>query len=131
MPAPPETDRLSPLETQVMDIIWRRRQATAEEVQADLGRALNNATVRTLLRRIEQKGFLGHRLEGRAFVYYPLVAAQTAARGALRRLLRRFYAGSAEQLVQGLLDGRLIDRKQLERIAREVNTKARAKERTR
>jgi predicted transcriptional regulator len=114
-----------------MDIIWRRSEATAEAVQADLGSDLNNATVRTVLRRIEGKGFLTHRVEGRAFVYYPLVAADTAAQSALQRVLRRFYGGSVEHLVQGLLDGRMIDRRKLEKIARQVDAAVRTKGKSR
>jgi BlaI family transcriptional regulator, penicillinase repressor len=122
MPRPSsDSDRLSPLEAQVMDIVWRRHEATAEVVQAALAIKLNNATVRTVLRRIEAKGFLTHRLEGRAYVYYPVIAAEAAAQGALKRVLRRFYGGSVEQLVQGLLDGRMIDRRKLEKIARQAD----------
>ena len=68
-PLPAET--LSPLESRVMEIIWRRQEATAEQVLEALGADMTNATVRTLLRRIESKGYLEHRVEGRAFVYYP------------------------------------------------------------
>jgi BlaI family transcriptional regulator, penicillinase repressor len=120
----PERGALSPLESRVMDIIWRRGEATADEVLGELGGGMTNATVRTLLRRIESKRYLAHRLEGRAFVYVPAVAASTAAQGALRRLARRFYGGSIEQLVQGLLDGRMINRRKLEKLAKRVDAAA-------
>jgi BlaI family penicillinase repressor len=117
----PPADALSPLETQVMEIVWRHEEATAEQVLDALGGGMSNATVRTLLRRIEAKGYLQHRVQGRAFVYFPVVAAAAAASSALERVMRRFYGGSVEQLVQGLLDGRLIDRRRLEALARRVD----------
>lgn len=113
-------DPLSPLESRVMEIVWKRGTATAEDVGAALGGKFTNATVRTLLRRIEDKQFLTHRLDGRTFVYLPKIDEGTAARSAVRRVLDRFYGGSVEQLVLGLLDGRLIDRRQLNRLADKV-----------
>src|SRR5262245_19161640 len=109
-------DPLSPLEARVMDVVWKRGSATAEDVGDALGGKLTNATVRTLIRRIEEKRFLTHRLEGRTFVYEPRIDEGTAARSAVRRVLDRFYNGSVEQLVLGLLDGQLIDNKQLNRL---------------
>jgi len=113
-------DPLSPLEARVMDIVWKRGAATAEDVGQALGGKVTNATVRTLLRRIEDKRFLTHRVDGRTFVYEPKIDEGTAARSAVRRVLDRFYGGSVEQLVLGLLDGRLLDKRQLSRLADKV-----------
>ena len=113
-------DPLSPLEARVMDIVWKRGTATAEDVGEALGGRITNATVRTLLRRIEDKHFLTHRVDGRTFVYEPRIDEGTAARSAVRRVLDRFYGGSVEQLVLGLLDGRLLDKRQLNRLAGKV-----------
>ncbi len=110
-------DPLSPLESRVMEIVWKRGEATAEDVGAALGGKFTNATVRTLLRRIEEKRYLTHRVDGRTFVYEPKIDEGTAAQSAVRRVLERFYGGSVEQLVLGLLDGRLLDRKRLRRLA--------------
>jgi BlaI family penicillinase repressor len=104
-----------------MTCVWRRGRVTADEVTKALRGRLTNASVRTVLRRIEMKGFLTHGEEGRTFVYVPTVEPPTAARGALRRLLDRFYGGSGEQLIVGLLDGRMIDRRQLTDLARQVS----------
>lgn len=103
-----------------MAIVWEKGAATAEEIGQALDGRLANATVRTLLRRIEVKRFLTHRVEGRTFVYEPRIDAPTAARSAVRRVLDRFYGGSVEALVLGLFDGRLIDRRQLNRLAEKV-----------
>ena len=74
-------DPLSPLEHEVMAIVWQRQEATAEEIVVALRRPLKNATVRTLLRRLESKGYVRHSAEGRAFVY--------AAGRTLRRNLKK------------------------------------------
>ena len=116
-----------------MRVVWERGEAAAEDVSEALGSRFKNATVRTVLRRVEQKGYLEHRLEGRAFVYRPTVDAATAARGAVRRVLDRFYGGSVERLLVGLLDGKMIDQKQLadlqarvdHAVARESKARAR------
>lgn len=120
-------DPLSPLESRVMDVVWKRGSATAEDVLQALGGKVTNATVRTLLRRIEEKNFITHRVEGRTFVYEPRVDEGTAARSALRRVVDRFYGGSVEQLVIGLLDGQLLDRKELDRLADKVERASRRK----
>jgi predicted transcriptional regulator len=131
MPRPPAAAPvLSTLESRVMDIVWRRGSATAEDVLRDLGGGLTNASVRTILRRIEAKGMLTHELSGRTFVYRPTLERQAAARGLLRRVIDRFYGGSAEALVLGLLDGKLLDRRKLDRLARQVD-RARGRERRR
>jgi len=120
---------LSPLESRVMDIVWKRGSATADAIGEALGGRLSNASIRTLLRRIEAKRFLTHRVEGRTFVYEPRIDAPTAARSAVRRILDRFYGGSVEALVAGLIDGRLIDRRQLRRLAGKVAAAERARKR--
>ena len=116
----PSTSGLSPLESEVMDFVWARRAVTADDVEKALGGRLTNATVRTLLRRVEAKGFVTHRQEGRTFVYEPRVEPGVVARGLVRRLVERFYGGSVEQLVVGLLDGKMIDRRTLDQLARRV-----------
>jgi len=106
MPKSPAS--LSPLEHDVMRIVWARGSATAADVGAALPRRLTNATVRTLLRRLEAKRYLRHGVRGRAFVYEPAVAQSQAATGALRRIVQRFFGGSASSLVAGLVDEGLI-----------------------
>lgn len=112
-----------------MAIVWKRGAVTADEVrEAMASHGLHNATVRTLLRRIEQKGYVTHHAEGRTFVYTPVVDPQHAAAGAVRKILDRFCGGSLERLLVGLLDARVVDPEELETLARKV-LKAR-KERT-
>jgi BlaI family penicillinase repressor len=113
-------DPLSPLEHELMALVWQRGEVTADEVVATLKRPLKNATVRTLLRRLEAKGYVGHTVRGRAFVYHPRVAETRVATGALRRVVQRFFGGSASRLLVGLVDEGLIDRDELKAVSRRL-----------
>jgi BlaI family penicillinase repressor len=111
---------LSPLEHEVMTVIWGRGPSTAEAIAGALRKPLKNATVRTLLRRMEGKGYLRHRAEGRAFVYEERIAASQAASGAVRRIIDRFCGGSAARLLLGLVDEGVIDRRELRELERRL-----------
>src|SRR3954463_15918331 len=108
-----------------MGLVWRLGQATADDVHRVMGVWMSNPSVRTILKRIEAKGVLTHAREGRAFVYRPKIGPDAVARGALRRLLHKFYDGSVEQLLVGLLDGRMTDRKALKNLAARAAAKRR------
>jgi predicted transcriptional regulator len=112
--------QLSPLEHAVMAILWRRGTATAAQVVEDLDRPLTNATVRTLLRRLEAKGYVRHRVEARTFVFLPKVAETEAATGAVRRIVQRFFGGSTSKLLAGLVDEGLIDPEEIGRLSRRL-----------
>ena len=120
---PRATSTLSPLEQEAMTVIWDRGPATAEAIGAALRRPLKNATVRTLLRRMETKGYLRHRTEGRAFVYEARIAAGQAASGAVRRIVDRFCQGSVAALLLGLVDEGMIDRRELRELQKRLEEK--------
>ena len=111
---------LSPLEHEVMAVVWRRGTVTAVQVLEDLQKPLTNATVRTLLRRLEAKGYLRHTMEGRAFVYSPRVARTAAASGAVRRIVQRFFGGSTSKLLAGLIDEGLIDPDEVRQLSKRL-----------
>jgi BlaI family penicillinase repressor len=115
---------LSPLEHEVMTIVWNRRSATAPEVLEDLGRPLTNATVRTLLRRLEAKGYVRHTMRSRAFAYAPKVAENQAASGAVQRIVQRFFGGSASRLLAGLIDEGLIAPEEVRALSRRLQRSA-------
>jgi len=109
---------LSRRERAIMDILFRRGRATAEEVMHDLSGAPSYSTVRTQLRVLEEKGHARHVEEGRRFVYLPAVARSTARKMALRHVIETFFDGSVERVVAALVGGeaaRLSD-VELERI---------------
>ncbi|MBT4502867.1 MAG: BlaI/MecI/CopY family transcriptional regulator [Gemmatimonadetes bacterium] len=91
-------------ERQIMDIIFRRGEATASQVQEDLPSPLTNATVRTWLRYLENKGYLKHRKEGPRFVYSPTWPRQQTQTSALRQVLRTFFGGSPSKAIAALID---------------------------
>ena len=94
---------LSRRERQIMDIIYRRGQASAAEVLADLEDAPSYSAVRAFLRILEEKGHLKHRKEGARYVHLPTQPRRQAARSALQRVLRTFFDGSTEKAVAALI----------------------------
>ena len=111
--------RLSPLEQRVMDLIWSKGEVTSEDVRQHL-HPLRDSTVRTLLRRLEEKGHVKHRLEGRSYVYSGAETPQRVGLQALRQIVNRFWNGSVEQLVAGMVDGRMVEPDELEALARKL-----------
>ena len=113
---------LGEVEQSVMDYIWAKGPATAESCREGLAAAhpMKDSTIRTVLRRLEEKGFLRHEVEGRTFIYRAADERQNVAVRAVKSIIERFCGGSAEQLVLGMVDNAVLDRKQLERLARKI-----------
>src|SRR3954447_10855032 len=101
----PRRPGLSRRERQIMDILYRRGRATANEVMADLPGGPSDSTVRTQLRVLESKGHVRHEEEGLRYIYLPAVARHAARRSALRHLVDTFFEGSTEKVVAALLGG--------------------------
>jgi BlaI family transcriptional regulator, penicillinase repressor len=116
---------LSPLEEEVMDVIWRLGAARAEEIREALAgeHDLTDSTIRTLLRRIEAKGILDHTTEGRTFVYRSRVKPADMANRAVRRAIERFCEGSLPNLLIGMADDRMISAAELRELAAEIERK--------
>jgi predicted transcriptional regulator len=91
------TQRLSKRERQIMEIIYARGQATANDVLADMADPPTRTTIRTLLRILETKGHLSHTADNREFVYKPTQPRAKVGRSALRSVLRAFFANSASR----------------------------------
>jgi predicted transcriptional regulator len=92
-------------ELRLMEILWQSGKATVAEVTAEVGTPpLAYNTVLSTLRTLEQKGYVAHEEDGRAFIYRPLVARTQAADSAVRLLLRRFFGNSPGRLAVTLLD---------------------------
>ena len=108
-----------------MDVVYRLGTATAKEIQESLSDDLANATIRTLLRILEEKGHLRHQEKGRQFVYAPVRSRRQEARTAMQRLVGVFYEGSVASAVAGIIkhgDTKLSSGEldELERIIREA-----------
>lgn len=76
--------------------------------------------MRTILRRLEQKGFVTHETEGRTYMYRATEARQNVAVRAVKSIIDRFCGGSAEELVMGMVDNAVLDRHLLERLAHKI-----------
>lgn len=96
--------QLSRRERQIMDVIYRLGEATAQEVQDNLPDPPSYSAARGLLRVLEEKGHVTHRQEGPRYVYHPTVPREEARANALKQVLKTFFDGSAEQAVAALLD---------------------------
>ncbi len=112
-------------ERQIMDILYRRGKATANDVMEELSGDPSYSTVRTQLRVLETKGHVRHEEEGLRYIYSPAVPRHAVRRSALRHLVETFFDGSTEKVVSALLggEGARISDAELERIA-EVVAKA-------
>lgn len=116
------SEALAKREREILDILYRRGRATANEVLEDLGSGRTYSTVRSQLRLLEQKGHARHEVEGTRFVYLPAVPRNTARKSALRHLMDTFFEGSPERLVAALLgDTRVVSDDDLDRIAAVVS----------
>jgi len=108
---------LGELERSILSIIWRLGKVTAEHVREELDRPLKDSTVRTVLRRLEEKGYVAHSVEDRTFVYRPAESRQRVAGRAVKRIVDWFCEGSVEALLVGMVDSKVLDRAELQRLA--------------
>lgn len=113
---------LGELEREILGIVWRLREATADQVREAIGRPLKDSTIRTVLRRLEEKGYLAHSVDNRTFVYRPAESPQKVAGRAVQRIVDWFCAGSVEDLLVGMVDSKVVSRAELERLARRIAT---------
>jgi len=105
MPPPNQDPQLTALQTDLMRVLWARGEATAAEVHAALatGRNLAPTTVATLLRRLEKRGLVEHRSEGRQFVFRPLIGEEEACEAMVGELAERLFEGDPARLVHHLI----------------------------
>lgn len=121
---PPRHDPadLGELESSILSIVWREGTVTAEQVREGLDRPLKDSTVRTMLRRLEEKGYIAHSVEDRAFIYRPAESRQEVAGRATKRIVDWLCEGSVETLLVGMVDSKILDRAELQRLAQRIAT---------
>ncbi len=119
---------LTEVEQRLMEIVWDRRSATVSEVLADLSvqRKVAFNTVQTTMRILEDKGYLKHKAEGRAFRYYPLIARRQASASAVKQLLNRFFDGAPGRLAMDLLANERLDDQELAQLQSLIDRARRA-----
>ncbi|WP_263358674.1 BlaI/MecI/CopY family transcriptional regulator [Acidicapsa ligni] len=114
---------LGELERSILQLMWQHGTMTAERVREELDqqdRSLKDSTVRTVLRRLEEKGYVTHVVENRTFLYSSAAPAEMVAGRAVKRILEWFCEGSVEQLLVGMVDSSVLDRKELQRLAERI-----------
>jgi BlaI family penicillinase repressor len=111
---------LGDLEREALQLVWRLGAATAEQVRAGLKRPLKESTVRTVLRRLEDKGYLSHTVDGRTFVFRAAESRTHAAAQAVKRIADWFCEGSVAEVISGLVEAKLLDKADLARIGEKI-----------
>ena len=117
---------LGDLEREVMQLVWAHGPVTAEAVRKRLSRRLKESTVRTVLRRLEEKGYTRHTVEGRTYVYHAAEPRSRVAAKAVQRVVDWFCNGSIEEVLVGMVDNAMLDQKQVRMIADKI-AKSKAK----
>jgi predicted transcriptional regulator len=112
----------TPLEQFILDYVWANPKCTAETCREGLAsrRPMKDSTIRTILRKLEEKGYVTHEVEGRTFVYRAADSKRNVAVQAARQLIDRFCGGSVEELLVGLVDNQVLNPKQLQRLAEKI-----------
>jgi predicted transcriptional regulator len=116
------TDSLTPLELQIMQVLWNEGPGNVQQVQKSLAAETEFAynTVQTMLNILERKGRVERTLEGRAFVYRAVVSEETVLGQAVRDLVERMFGGSSEELVMSLIKSRQVDPERIADLSRRV-----------
>jgi predicted transcriptional regulator len=111
---------LGDLEREVLELVWAHGPAAADAIQKQLTRALKESTVRTVLTRLERKGYLRHTTENRTFIYSATQSRTAAAARAVKSIVDRFCNGSVEQVLVGMVDAQILDKRELQRLAEKI-----------
>jgi predicted transcriptional regulator len=121
-------DSLTPLELQIMQVLWREGPGNVQHVQRNLPASTDLAytTVQTMLNVLQRKGRVRRTLNGRAFDYRAVVSEEKILGQAVRDLVERMFGGSSEELVMSLIKSREIDLERLAELSRQMNTRVAA-----
>jgi BlaI family penicillinase repressor len=115
-----KTERLTPLELEIMSVLWETGPANVQTVQQKLPRELAYTTVQTMLNILHRKGKVKRTLKDRAYFYRPVVSRSQVVRQAVSDLVEHLFGGSAESLVMSLVETKHLDAEKLNRINRLV-----------
>lgn len=117
-----KSSHLTDAELRLMEVLWEKGSATVSDVVETLPKnpQLAYSTVLTTMRILENKGYLRHTKDGRAFVYHPVVGREQARQSAVSHLLHRFFENSPELLMLNLIEGEKIDSEELKRLRQRI-----------
>lgn len=119
-------DRLGELQQVVMEIVWQLGEATVNQVRDQLEknkRPLAYTTVLSVMQKLEKGGWLGHREDGRSYVYRPTRSRETAGTQTLRQFIDRMFAGDPLQMFQHLLDDDKLNANDLSELRKMIDQK--------
>ena len=113
---------LTDLQQAILDFVWSSGPATSEQIREALmpRHRLKDSSVRTLLRRLEARGLLSHRVDGKVFLYHASVPPRNLAARAVQHIIERFCEGSVEQFLVGMVDEKVLSVEEIQRLARKV-----------
>ena len=117
---PHHVSDLGDLEREVLQLVWQHGDCTADAVQKALSRPLKESTVRTVLRRLEDKGYVTHTVEGRTYVYAAAEPRGQVAARAVKRIVDWFCNGSVDEVLVGMVDSAMLDKRQLRLLADKI-----------
>ncbi len=112
---------LGELELEIMQLVWDAGEITADQVRERLSRKSKESTVRTVLRRLENKGYVTHTVEGRTFIFRAAEAREAVAARAVKRIVSWFCNGSVEDVLVGMADARMLDPQVLKLLAKRID----------
>jgi predicted transcriptional regulator len=115
---PRKSNTLTEAELRLMKLLWSRGESAVSDLVAAIpaGETLAYTSVLTTVRILEQKGYVRHRQEGRAFLYSPCIEEREASRSEMRHMMQRFFGNSRERLLLSLLGDDEIDEEELRRL---------------
>jgi BlaI family penicillinase repressor len=125
----PKPQRLGDLQLQIMKVLWDKRESTVSAVFESVGRerALAYTTIATMLRKMEARSLVAHRVEGRTFVYRAAVDAEAVTSNMSGHLLDRLFQGSLSDLVSHLLNTREVSRDELAKLEKLIAERKKSK----
>jgi BlaI family transcriptional regulator, penicillinase repressor len=118
---------LGDLEREVMRLVWEHGPITADALRERLSRPLKESTVRTVLRRLEEKQYLTHTVDNRTFIYTAAEAREQMAAKAVKRIVDWFCDGAVEDVLVGMVDSSGLTTKQLDALAKRIEEAKRAR----
>jgi predicted transcriptional regulator len=114
------------LQQAILDFIASAGSATAEQVRDALQpkHRLKDASVRTLLRRLEARGYLTHHVDGKVFVYEARIQPRSIAARSVQQIIDRFWSGSVEEFLVGMVDEKVVPVREIRRLADKLKKKS-------
>ncbi|MET0534064.1 MAG: BlaI/MecI/CopY family transcriptional regulator [Steroidobacter sp.] len=116
---------LGDLEHELLTILWRHGEMTAYAVRQQLARELKDATIRTVLRRLEEKGYVNHSVVNGTFVYRAEETSDSTAASAVQDIIQRYCGGSIERMLMSLIDAGFVSPDQLKLLVEKLKRKPR------